>query len=85
MNTDHTIFSRTDSSDSSNSSYPGHRAERVLTAADRILGVIFRVFFTAVWTLCVISGGIVGLFAVGAAVIFLTVSVFANLKHRAVY
>lgn len=82
---DVTPFTHAGSPEDSASHSHRHTVQKVLTAADRVTGIILRIIFTAVWTLCIIHGGIIGLCAVAVAIIYLSATVFANIRHRAVY
>lgn len=51
----------------------------VLRMVMKVLGVMIKLGFTAVWTLCIIHGGMLGLGAVAAGILFLIVTVIKNL------
>ena len=43
---------------------------KALKLSGRILGTIFKLAVTALWTVCILSGGELGLVAIGAGIVF---------------
>ena len=43
---------------------------KTLKIAGKVISLIFRLSMTALWTVCILSGGEAGLAAIGAGIIF---------------
>ena len=43
---------------------------KAIRISGRILGMLFKLAATALWTICILSGGELGLAAIGAGIIF---------------
>lgn len=43
---------------------------KFIKVSGKILGTIFKLSATALWTICILSGGELGLAAIGAGIIF---------------
>ena len=43
---------------------------RALKTTGKVFGILFRLAATAAWTVCMLSGGELGLAAIGAGIIF---------------
>ena len=47
---------------------------KALKLSGRILSMIFKLAVTALWTVCILSGGELGLAAIGAGILFFSFS-----------
>ncbi|MBP5331062.1 MAG: hypothetical protein J6Y89_04355 [Lachnospiraceae bacterium] len=51
---------------------------RILKTTGKVFGIVFKLAATAIWTVCMLAGGELGLAAIGAGIIFFGFSAILN-------